>query len=67
LGLHAIEAAFHRRQSLLCRKAFIFVIVIVLLRCQAANQMVILCVLPGTSHQVRDAFCIASIAYVEVI
>jgi hypothetical protein len=65
LGLHAIEAAFDQSQSLLCRGEFIFVVR--LLRREAAYEMMLLGVLPGTSHQVGDALCIASVAYVEII
>ena len=57
LRLYAIEAAFDRCQSLLCQGVFIFIIR--LLRRQAANQMMPLRVLPGTSHQLGDALRIA--------
>jgi hypothetical protein len=63
LRLHPIEAGFDRCQSLLCRRGFIYII----LRSQAAYEMMLLCVLPRTSHQVGDALRIASVAYVEVI
>jgi len=63
LCLHAIEVAFNRSESPLSRGG----IGIVLLRCQATNEMMIFCVLLGTSHEVSDPDCIACVAYVEVI
>ena len=45
-----IDAAFHQCQSLLCRESFV-----VLLRRQTTNEMVLFCVLPGTSFERRNA------------
>jgi hypothetical protein len=63
LCLHAIDAAFYRSESLLSRRGF----TINILWCQAANEMMYFCVLPGTSHEIGDTGCIACVAYVEVI
>jgi hypothetical protein len=48
LGLHAIEAAFDRCQSTFSRGVFIFIVR--LLWCQAAYEVMLLCVLPRTSQ-----------------
>jgi len=63
LRLHAIQAAFYRREPLLrCGVGIITV-------CwrQAANEMVLLSVLTGAAQEVRYALCIACVADKEVI
>lgn len=50
--LHAVKTAFYRRESFVRSGG----IVIVLLRRQAANEMVLLGVFTGTAHEIRYAF-----------
>ncbi len=61
--LHAIETAFYRHEPLLGSGS----IFIILLRRQAANEMVLLGMLTGAAHEFGYAFRITCIADEEVI
>jgi hypothetical protein len=61
--LHTIETVFYGSESLFGRNHGLLMI----LRCQTANEMVMLVMFPGASHEVWDAICIACVAYEKII
>jgi hypothetical protein len=63
LRLHVSEASFDRDEALV-RRSICF---IVFLRFQAADEVMLLCVLPGAAHEVRNPFRITCVAYEQVI
>jgi hypothetical protein len=61
--LHTIEMVFHGSESLFGRNHGLLMI----LRCQTANEMVILVMFPRASHKVWDTICIACVAYEKIV
>jgi hypothetical protein len=62
--LHAIKTAFYRYEPFVGSGG---IVIIVLLRRQAANEVMLLSMLTGAAREFRYAFCIACITDEEII